>query len=117
MKLDENGQYVPTGEAKIFYGGMYESVGCSPFNSGMFDAICELGSTQAVYCGHDHVNDFCANYKGVCFIYSQCGGYETYTMGTNFGWPEEKWMQGVTITEILPDGSITVGRRFNRDYL
>jgi len=117
MKLDENGQYVPTGEAKIFYGGMYESVGCSPFNSGMFDAICELGSTQAVYCGHDHINDFCANYKGVCFIYSQCGGYETYTMGTNFGWPEEKWMQGVTITEILPDGSITVGRRFNRDYL
>lgn len=117
MKLDENGQYVPTGEAKIFYGGMYESVGCSPFNSGMFDAICELGSTQAVYCGHDHVNDFCANYKGVCFIYSQCGGYETYTMGTNFGWPEEKWIQGVTITEILPDGSITVGRRFNRDYL
>lgn len=96
---------------------MYESVGCSPFNSGMFDVICELGSTQAVYCGHDHVNDFCANYKGVCFIYSQCGGYETYTMGTNFGWPEEKWMQGVTITEILPDGSITVGRRFNRDYL
>lgn len=64
MKLDENGQYVPTGEAKIFYGGMYESVGCSPFNSGMFDVICELGSTQAVYCGHDHVNDFCANYKG-----------------------------------------------------
>lgn len=117
MKLDENGQYVPTGEAKIFYGGMYESVGCSPFNSGMFDAICELGSTQAVYCGHDHVNDFCANYNGVCFIYSQCGGYETYTMGTNFGWPEEKWMQGVTITEIQPDGSITVGRRFNRDYL
>lgn len=26
-------------------------------------------------------------------------------------------MQGVTITEILPDGSITVGRRFNRNYL
>lgn len=117
MKLDENGQYIPTGEAKIFYGGMYESVGCSPFNSGMFDAICELGSTQAVYCGHDHINDFCANYKGICFIYSQCSGYETYTMGTNFGWPEEKWMQGVTVTEILRDGSITVGRRFNRDYL
>ena len=38
-------------------------------------------------------------------------------MGTNFSWPEEKWMQGVTITEVLPDGSITVGRRFNRDYL
>ena len=38
-------------------------------------------------------------------------------MGTNFGWPEEKWMQGVTVTEILRDGSITVGRRFNRDYL
>lgn len=117
IKLDENGNYVPTGEAKIFYGGAYESIGCSPFNSGMFDAICELGSTQAVYCGHDHINDFCANYKGITFIYSQYDGYETYNMGSKFGWPEEKWMQGVTITEILPDGSFTVGRRFNRDYL
>lgn len=117
MKLDENGNYVPTGKAEILYGGMYESVGCSAFNSGMFDAIIEMGSTQAVFAGHDHVNDFCAKYRGVYLVYAQCDGYNTYTMGSNFGWGEKDWMQGVTMVDLHPDGSIDLRQRFNRDYL
>lgn len=117
MKLDENGNYVPTGKAEILYGGMYESVGCSAFNSGMFDAIIEMGSTQAVFAGHDHVNDFCAKYRGVYLVYAQCDGYNTYTMGSNFGWDEKDWMQGVTMVDLHPDGSIDLRQRFNRDYL
>lgn len=118
MKLDENGKYVPTGKAEILYGGMYESVGCSGFNSGMFDMILELGSTQAVFAGHDHVNDFCAKYKGVYLVYGQCDGYDTYTMGTNFGLYDEKaWMQGVTMVDLACDGTIGFRQRFNRDYL
>lgn len=117
MKLDETGNYVPTGKAEILYGGMYESVGCSAFNSGMFDAIIEMGSTQAVFAGHDHVNDFCAKYRGVYLVYAQCDGYNTYTMGSNFGWDEKDWMQGVTMVDLHPDGSIDLRQRFNRDYL
>ncbi len=117
MKLDENGNYVPTGEAEILYGGMYESIGCSEFNSGMFNAIKELGSTQAVIVGHDHINDFCAKYDGVYLVYAQCDGYNTYTMGTNFGWDEKDWMQGVTMVDLTPDGEISFRQRFNRDYL
>lgn len=117
MKLDENGNYVPTGEAEILYGGMYESIGCSEFNSGMFDAIKELGSTQAVIVGHDHINDFCAKYDGVYLVYAQYDGYNTYTMGSNFGWDEKDWMQGVTMVDLTPDGEISFRQRFNRDYL
>ena len=117
MKLDENGKYVPSGEAEIIYGGMYESVGCSEFNSGMFDAIKELGSTQAVIVGHDHINDFCAKYEGVYLVYAQCDGYNTYTMGENFGWDEKDWMQGVTIIDMDKNGEIAFRQRFNRDYL
>mgnify|MGYP004689623783 FL=1 len=117
MKLDENGNYVPTGEAEILYGGMYESIGCSEFNSGMFDAIKELGSTQAVIVGHDHINDFCATYDGVYLVYAQYDGYNTYTMGSNFGWDEKDWMQGVTMVDLTPDGEISFRQRFNRDYL
>lgn len=117
MKLDENGDYVPTGEAEILYGGMYESIGCSEFNSGMFDAIKELGSTQAVIVGHDHINDFCAKYDGVYLVYAQYDGYNTYTMGSNFGWDEKDWMQGVTMVDLTPDGEISFRQRFNRDYL
>lgn len=117
MKLDENGNYVPTGEAEILYGGMYESIGCSEFNSGMFDAIKELSSTQAVIVGHDHINDFCAKYDGVYLVYAQYDGYNTYTMGSNFGWDEKDWMQGVTMVDLTPDGEISFRQRFNRDYL
>ncbi|MDD6702715.1 MAG: metallophosphoesterase [Clostridiaceae bacterium] len=117
MELDENENYVPTGKAEILYGGMYESIGCSEFNSGMFKAIKELGSTQAVVVGHDHINDFCAEYDGVYLVYAQCGGYNTYTMGSNFGWDEKDWMQGVTMIDVAEDGEIVFRQRFNRDYL
>lgn len=117
MQLDGNGKYVPTGKAEILYGGMYESVGCSEFNSGMFDVIKELGNTQAVIVGHDHVNDFCAEYDGVYLVYAQCDGYNTYTMGTNFGWDEKDWMQGVTMIDMDKDGEIGFRQRFNRNYL
>lgn len=116
-RLDKFGEYVPTGKAKILYGSQYESIGCSPVNSGMFSLIKELGSTQAVFAGHDHVNDFCAEYEGIKLVYVQTGGYETYTMGDLRKWDESKWMQGATVITVKNDGSIELKQRFNRDYL
>ena len=116
-KPDGNGNYIPTGEAEILFGEMREDVGSSAYNSGLFDAIQELGSTNAVFSGHDHLNDFCALYKGVYLVYAQCNGYNTYTAGERFGWPEEKWVQGVTMVNVAKDGSLTFRQRFNRDYL
>ena len=43
---------------------------CNPeFNSGFFDVIVEEHSTTGMYFGHDHVNNFIINYKGVDFAY------------------------------------------------
>ncbi len=116
-KLSKFGEYIPTGRAKIIYGSQYESIGCSPVNSGLFSLIKELGSTQAVFAGHDHVNDFCAEYDGIKLVYVQPGGYETYTMGDLKKWDESRWMQGATVITIKNDGSIDLKQRFNRDYL
>lgn len=116
MELDGSGGR-PTGKAKVLYGHLYEAVGCSEYNSGMFDKILELGSTQAVFAGHDHVNDFCAEYKGVHLVYAQCGGYDQYTMGDNFGTPEKDWPQGATIVDIGPDGTAEYKQRLNSIYL
>ncbi len=113
----EDNKYTPSGKAEIVYGWQYETVGSSPYNSGLFKAIKELGSTQAVFSGHDHMNDFCAIYDGIYLVYAQCNGYNTYTMGDNLGWPEEKWVQGVTVVNVAKDGSLTFRQRFNRDYL
>ncbi len=116
-KLSKFGEYVPTDKAKIIYGSQYESIGCSPVNSGLFSLIKELGSTQAVFAGHDHVNDFCAEYDGIKLVYVQPGGYETYTMGDLRKWDESDWMQGATVITVKNDGSVDLKQRFNRDYL
>ena len=63
------------------------------------------------------MNDFCAVYDGVYLVYSQCGGYETYTLEEKTGWGEKDWIQGVTITDIEPDSKFDISPRFNRMYL
>lgn len=114
---DENGDFIFTDKCEILYGNVFESVGSSKLNTGLFALIKKLGSTQAMFCGHDHVNDFCALYDGVYLVYNQPGGYETYTMEEKKNWPEEKWPQGVTVTDIALDGEFKISQRFNRVYL
>ncbi len=115
----ENKTFVPSGKAEIKYGSQHEGIGCAPYNSGMFAAIKELGSTQAVFCGHDHVNDFCALYDGVYLVYNQPGGYATYNLDGYNGIPcAEKDLQfGVTVTTVRKDGGIDIQQRLNNIYL
>lgn len=117
FKKDENGMYVPSGECEILYGKQFESVGSSPFNSGMFDAMLETGSGQAVFCGHDHINDWHAIYKGIHLVYNQAGGYAVYNLGDRFDIPESEWPEGVTVTVIHSNGSFDISPRYNSRYL
>lgn len=114
---DEEHGYTPSGKCELLYGEQYESVGSSPFNSGMFDAILEKGSTDGVFAGHDHINDWCAVYKGIHLVYSLPDGYNEYHMGTKFGKPESEWVQGVTVTTLHADGSFDITPVYNRIYL
>lgn len=117
FKLDDNKNYVPTGELEILYGSQYESVGCSPYNSGFFEKIVERGSTKAVFAGHDHVNDWCATYKGVYLVYSCPQAYNAYHLGTVTGKPEREWLQGVTLTTVNSDGSFDIKAIYNSKFL
>ena len=117
FKENEAGEYVPSGECEIIYGSQYESVGCAEFNSGMFDAVLEKGSTKAVFAGHDHVNDWCALYKGVYLVYSLHAGYNKYHLGDKCGKPESEWVQGITVTTVHSDGTLEIRPSYNRKYL
>lgn len=116
----EKNTYEPSGKAEILYGDQFESIGCSKFNSGLFDAMKRVGS-QAIFAGHDHVNYWAAKYDGVLLVYNQCGGYGCYNMydydNFRFKWPEKDWPQGYTITTIKEDGSIELRQSFNAKYL
>lgn len=111
-----NEEYKQTGKVDILYGKQYESVGCAKYNSGMFEAGLEKGLT-AVFCGHDHINDWCGIYKGVHLAYSLPHSYNLYNLGTNMGFPEEEWNQGVTVTKIHADGTFDISPRYNSIYL
>lgn len=94
-------------EADFIYGEKREGVCESGFDAGLFDAIKEKGSTQAVYFGHDHVNNFAVMCDGILLSYIQPSGYGAYNMKTKFDAPEDQWIQGCTLLNIKSDGTYT----------
>ena len=57
------------GEGNVIYGEKNENT-CPPkYNSGFFKVIHDAGSTKGMFFGHDHVNNFRAEYEGVLFAY------------------------------------------------
>lgn len=99
-------------EADPLYGTKNEGICESGFDSGLFDALKEKASAQAVYYGHDHVNDFGAVYDGILLSYIQSSGYSSYNMGSR-GEPESNWLQGCTVLSIRADGTYDAVRHLN----
>ena len=64
-------------------------------NTGFFDAVKELGSTDALIYGHDHVNNTVITYEGVMFCYGTKTGPNSYYD------PE---IQGGTLITVTKDG-------------
>ena len=100
-------------EGDFLYGEKREGVCESGFDAGFFDAMKEKGSAQAVYFGHDHVNNFGVMCDGILLSYIQPSGYGAYNMQTKFDSPENEWIQGCTVLDIKTDGTYTAERIFN----
>ena len=66
------------GEGKLYYGTQGEKVCCSETEDGMFEAALETGSTDSMFCGHDHVNTYSVDYKGVRLTYGMSIDYVAY---------------------------------------
>lgn len=92
-----------TDEVKLIYGTAGEkddTVYPADENCGLFDKAKELGSTQAFFCGHDHLNNFKLNYKGIDLVYSYSIDYLAY-----FGISKNGANRGCTIITINQDGT------------
>ncbi len=100
-------------EADFLYGAKREGVCESGFDAGLMDALLANGSTQAVFFGHDHVNDFGVMYEGILLSYIQTSGYGVYNMESKFGAPENEWIQGCTLLTIDADGTYKAEQLFN----
>ena len=78
---------------KVVYSGIHDDE--------LFETILSLGSTDSVFCGHDHLNNFSVNYMGVDLTYGYSVDYLAYIGIYKLG-----SQRGCTVLEISPDGSL-----------
>lgn len=71
-----------TENVKYKYGVAGESgkiVYCGTYEDEMFETMKELGSTQGMFVGHDHLNNFSIEYKGIRLTYGMSIDYLAYS--------------------------------------
>ena len=68
-------------EVKYFFGWANESnekISSSDETGSFFETAALLGSTKATFCGHNHLNDFSIEYKGIRLTFSKSIDYTAY---------------------------------------
>ena len=98
--------YQDTENVKLIYGVAGESgnvVFCGMHEDNLFETMLELGSTKAIFCGHDHDNNFSIDYKGIRFTYSLSIDYLAYP-----GIYKRGSQRGCTVINFSPDGTFDI---------
>ena len=85
-------------KAEYLFGKNGEKTSCPDHNSGFFGVILNKNSTEAVFVGHDHLNNMGIKYMGVDLIYSKSIDYIAYAGISNL--TEQR---GGTLITVLPD--------------
>ncbi len=101
----ENGQQ-DTENVQLLFGTAGESkkvVYCGVGEDELFEKVQELGSTQAIFCGHDHYNNFSLMYKGIRLTYGRSVDYLAYP-----GIYKEGSQRGCTVITLAPTGDLEV---------
>ncbi|HHU43786.1 MAG: metallophosphoesterase [Bacillota bacterium] len=82
-----------------------EKVYAPVYRGKIFEKMVELNSTKAIFCGHDHLNDFGITYKGIRLNYGKSIDYVAYT-----GIDKSTWQRGGTIIEIKDNSDFEVSQ-------
>ena len=90
----------------LLYGEQREGICSTAYDNNLFNAVKKAGVTQAIFCGHDHLNNFGVLHDSVILSYIEPSGYGAYGMNKR-GAPESEWLQGYTTLYILQDGTFT----------
>ena len=72
---------------------------CSELGDELFEKMLELGSTKAIFTGHDHLNNCIITFKGINFVYGMSIDYLAYAKIATHG-----RQRGCTVIEIKADG-------------
>lgn len=123
----EQAYYGALARGEVIYGALRENIApdgklrrfsdvvCSPFvNTGFFEKARATGNLKAIFCGHDHLNDFYVKYRGVGLVYGQkTVGIE----GSGYafdgrGFPD---YTGATLVTVTENGDFTPKQIFYKD--
>ena len=104
----ENVQFIEGNDGEVD-----EVVYCSRTDENLFEKILELGSTSALFFGHDHYNNFVLNYKGIILSYGYSLDYLAYD-----GIENEGYQRGCTsiVCSQRGDTSITHENYYQEKY-
>lgn len=103
--------YNDTKNVKYNYGTVGEGgkfIYCGIHEDNLFETMQRLGSTDSVFCGHDHLNNFSLNYKGINLNYGMSIDYLAYSGISKLG-----AQRGCGVLEIAVDGTLTAN---NQNY-
>ena len=75
----------------------------SETDTALFDTMVELGSTQGFFYGHDHLNNFVVEYKGIIMSYGYSIDYFAYGGIDGYG-----YQRGCQMITVHPDGSFDI---------
>lgn len=99
--------YKDTADTTYFYGYMGEKkspyIYCSEREDNLFETAQALGSTQGIFCGHDHTNNFSFTYRGIRLTYGYSIDSLVYKNIKNSG-----SQRGCTIITSMPDGKFNI---------
>ncbi len=73
--------YILSDELKADGGYMKENIACAAQSNGQFDSWLSMGNVVAAYFGHDHINSFRGNLKGIDLGYTPGCGFNIYGPG------------------------------------
>ena len=94
-------------EVTYYYGilgeTMIDKICCSRYESRLFDTAVELGSTKAIFCGHDHYNNQSLEYKGIRLTY----GYSIDYLAMP-GIDRDTEQRGATLITVGKDGEFSI---------
>ncbi|MGN1328808.1 MAG: metallophosphoesterase [Eubacterium sp.] len=86
------------GTDNLFYGFHFPNEDGTPaVDDNMFETMLELGSTKGCFVGHDHMNNFSVNYKGIRLTYGLSCDHNIYVVP----------FRGGTLINIKNDGTFT----------
>ncbi len=104
----EKNKFKDTENFKYFEGIIAEGgrrVYCGYGEDDLFEKMLELGSTKAMFNGHDHINNTTFEYKGIIFSYGYSIDYFAYSGIDKLG-----SQRGCTMITCKPDATFTIDK-------